>query len=136
MKLNSFKLLLATALLCFAVAPVAYSAAEKEPNLDANVDVNDKVSLARGAKYYANFCMGCHSLEFSRYNRVAADLGLTEADIKPLIFTRDDDDNIHKPGALMVNALRTKDAVRWFGIAPPDLTVIARSKGGGDWLYI
>ncbi len=135
MKLNSFKLLLAAAFLSLAVAPAAYSAAEKEPNLDANVDVSDKVSLARGAKYYANFCMGCHSLEFSRYNRVATDLGLTEADIKPLIFTRDDDDNIHKPGALMVNALRTKDAIRWFGIAPPDLTVIARSRGGGDWLY-
>ena len=61
MKLNSFKLLLAAAFLGLAVAPVAYSAAEKEPNLDANVDVSDKVSLARGAKYYANFCMGCHS---------------------------------------------------------------------------
>jgi len=135
MKLSSFKLLLATAFLSFAVIPAAFSAAEKEPNLDANVDVSDKVSLARGAKYYANFCMGCHSLEFSRYNRVAMDLGLEEADIKPLIFTRDDDDNIHKPGALMVNAIRTKDAIRWFGIAPPDLTVIARAKGGGDWLY-
>lgn len=135
MKLNSLKLLLATAFLSFSVAPVAYAAAEKEPNLDANVDVSDKVSLARGAKYYSNFCMGCHSLGFSRYNRVAADLGLEEADIKPLIFTRDDDDKIHKPGSLMVNAVRTKDAVRWFGIAPPDLTVIARSRGGGDWLY-
>ena len=135
MKLNSFKLLLASAFLSLAVAPVAYGASSGEPNLDAKVDVSDKVSLARGAKYYANFCMGCHSLEFSRYNRVAADLGLEEEDIKPLIFTRDDDDNIHKPGNLMVNALRTKDAVRWFGTAPPDLTVIARSKGGGDWLY-
>ena len=95
MKLNSLKLLLATAFLSFSVAPVAYAAAEKEPNLDANVDVSDKVSLARGAKYYSNFCMGCHSLGFSRYNRVAADLGLEEADIKPLIFTRDDDDKIH-----------------------------------------
>jgi len=135
MKLNSFKLLVAAAFLSVAVAPAAYSAADKEPNLEANVDLSDKVSLARGAKYYANYCMGCHSLGFSRYNRVAADLGMEEADIKPLIFTRDDDDNIHKPGALMVNAIRTKDAIRWFGIAPPDLTVIARSRGGGDWLY-
>ena len=135
MKLNSFKLLLAAAFLSVAAVPVAYSASSGVPNLDANVDLSDKVSLARGAKYYANFCMGCHSLEFSRYNRVAADLGMEEGDIKPLIFTRDDDDNIHKPGALMVNALREKDAVRWFGIAPPDLTVIARARGGGDWLY-
>lgn len=135
MKLTSLKLLLTAALLSFAIAPVAHAASGKEPNLDANVDLSDKVSLARGAKYYANYCMGCHSLEFSRYNRVATDLGMEEGDIKPLIFTRDDDDNIHKPGALMVNALRTKDAVRWFGIAPPDLTVIARSRGGGDWLY-
>ena len=135
MKLNSLKLLLAATFLSFAVAPVAYSASGGEPNLDANVDVSDKVSLARGAKYYANFCMGCHALGYSRYNRVAADLDLQEADIKPIIFTRDDDDKVHKPGALMVNALRTKDAIRWFGIAPPDLTVIARSRGGGDWLY-
>lgn len=135
MKLNSFKLLVAAAFLSFAVAPAAYSASSGLSNLDANVDVSDKVSLARGAKYYANFCMGCHSLEFSRYNRVAADLGLEEKDIKPLIFTRDDDDKIHKPGSLMVNAIREKDAIRWFGVAPPDLTVIARARGGGDWLY-
>jgi ubiquinol-cytochrome c reductase cytochrome c1 subunit len=135
MKLRSLKLLLAAAFLSFAVTPAVHSASSGVPNLDANVDVSDKMSLARGAKYYANFCMGCHSLEFSRYNRVAADLGLSEDDIKPLIFTRDDDDNMHKPGALMVNAIRTKDAMRWFGIAPPDLTVIARSRGGGDWLY-
>ncbi len=135
MKFNSLKLLLAAAFFSVAVAPVAYSASSGVPNLDADVDLSDKVSLARGAKYYANFCMGCHSLEFSRYNRVAADLGMEEGDIKPLIFTRDDDDNIHKPGALMVNALREKDAIRWFGIAPPDLTVIARARGGGDWLY-
>ncbi|MGB1309876.1 MAG: cytochrome c1 [Leucothrix sp.] len=135
MKLKSFKLLLGAIFLSLTAAPTAFSASSGQPTLDANVDVSDKVSLARGAKYYANFCMGCHSLEFSRYNRVAADLGLSEGDIKPLIFTRDDDDKIHKPGSLMVNAVRTKDAIRWFGVAPPDLTVIARSRGGGDWLY-
>ena len=50
-----------------------------------------KSSLQRGAKHYVNHCMGCHSLKFSRYNRVAADLGLTDEQVaKNLIFTRDD----------------------------------------------
>ena len=30
--------------------------------------------------------------------------------------------------------MRRKDAKAWFGVAPPDLSVIARSRGA-DWLY-
>ena len=133
MKLKSLKLLLAATVLSLTAAP-AFSAGSVEL-LDAQVNLDNKLSLARGAKFYANYCMGCHSLKFSRYNRVAADIGLEEADIKSIIFTRDDDNKIHKTGALMVNAIPTKDAARWFGTAPPDLSVITRARGGGDWIY-
>jgi ubiquinol-cytochrome c reductase cytochrome c1 subunit len=37
-------------------------------------------------------------------------------------------------GELMLVAMRKKDAKQWFGVAPPDLSVIARSRGA-DWLY-
>ena len=133
MKFKSLKLLLAATVLSLSAAP-AFSAGSVEL-LDAQVNLDNKLSLARGAKFYANYCMGCHSLKFSRYNRVATDIGLEEADIKSIIFTRDEDNKMHKTGALMVNAIPTKDAARWFGTAPPDLSLIARSRGGGDWIY-
>ena len=134
MKLKSFKLLLAATVLSFSAAP-AFSAGGGVELLDAQVNLDNKLSLARGAKFYANYCMGCHSLKFSRYNRVAADIGLEENDIKSIIFTRNDDNEINKTGALMENAIPIKDAARWFGTTPPDLSLIARSRGGGDWIY-
>ena len=134
MKLKSLKLLLAAAVLSFSAAP-AFSAGGSVQLQDAQVNLDNKLSLARGAKFYANYCMGCHSLKFSRYNRVASDLGLEEADMKSIIFTRNDDNEIDKTGALMNNAIPAKDAARWFGTAPPDLSLIARSRGGGDWIY-
>ena len=38
-----------------------------EPNL------HDKDSLQRGAKYFVNYCMGCHSLAYMRYERLSDD---------------------------------------------------------------
>lgn len=134
MKLKSLKMLLAATFLSVVAAP-AFSAGSSVPLMDAQVNLDNKVSLARGAKYYANYCMGCHSLKFSRYNRVAADIGLDEEDIKSIIFTRNADNEISKTGDLMESAIPAKDAARWFGTAPPDLSLIARSRGGGDWLY-
>ncbi|HFC92618.1 MAG TPA: cytochrome c1, partial [Leucothrix mucor] len=100
----------------------------------ADVDVHDKMSLLRGAKYFTNYCQGCHSLKFSRYNRVAADTGVTVKDIEAIIFTRDEDDEPTKTGSLMTNAIPAKDAAKWFGTAPPDLSLIGRSRGT-DWIY-
>jgi ubiquinol-cytochrome c reductase cytochrome c1 subunit len=63
-----------------------------------------------------------------RYNRLR-DLGLTEKQISDnLIFTG------QKPGGLMNTAMTKKEAKKWFGVPPPDLSVIARSRGA-DWLY-
>ena len=94
----------------------------------APVDLRDLPSLQRGAQVFVNYCLGCHSANYMRYNRLR-DLGLTEDQIKDnLMFTVD------KVGETMTIAMRTKDAAQWFGVAPPDLTVIARSRGA-DWLY-
>ena len=106
----------------------------KLDRLPADVNPNDPVSLQRGAQVYVNYCLGCHSAGYMRYNRLQ-DLGLTEQQIRDnLIFTG------AKVGELMKIAMDPKDAREWFGTPPPDLTVIARSRSssagsGADWLY-
>lgn len=94
----------------------------------APVNVHDNESLQRGARTFVNYCLNCHSASYMRYIRMQ-DIGLTEAQIKEnLLYAAD------KPGELMKVSMRTKEAKEWFGAAPPDLTVIARSRGA-DWLY-
>lgn len=101
----------------------------------ADVDVHNQGSLQRGVKYFANYCMGCHSLSYSRYNRVAKDLGLTDEQVsKNLIFTRDANGDPEKSGALMKNGISQKDSAEWFGAPPPDLTLESRLRGS-DWVY-
>ncbi len=95
----------------------------------ANTDVSDIEALQRGAAYYVNYCLGCHSAEYVRYNRLGADLGLTEAQlVENLMFTGE------RPFDTMTIAMNPDDATRWFGVAPPDLSLIARSRGT-DYLY-
>jgi ubiquinol-cytochrome c reductase cytochrome c1 subunit len=110
-------------------APAALLAAEVGYRLDhAPIDPRDVVSLQSGARTYANYCLGCHGLQYMRYNRLA-DLGLTEAQIRDnLMFTAD------KVGETMKAALSVKDGKTWFGVPPPDLSVVSRSRGA-DWLY-
>jgi len=117
-------------------APLAAAAAEsiKLDRLPANVNPHDPVSLQRGAQVYVNYCLGCHSLAYMRYNRLQH-LGLTEQQIRDnLIFTG------AKVGELMKIAMDPRESKEWFGTPPPDLTVIARSRSSGagsgaDWLY-
>ncbi|NIO42119.1 MAG: cytochrome c1, partial [Burkholderiales bacterium] len=93
-----------------------------------DIDRRDAVSIQRGARIFVNYCLNCHSASYMRYNRLQ-DLGLTEKQIRDnLIFS---DANI---GETMTVAMREKDGKNWFGVAPPDLSVIARSRGA-DWLY-
>ncbi|MGL4480612.1 MAG: cytochrome c1, partial [Aeromonas veronii] len=87
----------------------------------ANYDLSDKASLQRGAATFMNYCAGCHSTQYQRYNRVAADLEIPEELMKEnLIFTG------AKVGDLMKIAMSEKDAAKWFGAPPPDLTLVAR----------
>jgi ubiquinol-cytochrome c reductase cytochrome c1 subunit len=88
----------------------------------------DVVSLQSGARTYANYCLGCHGLQFMRYSGLK-ELGLTEDQVRDnLMFTAD------KVGEPIKATFNPKEAKQWFGVAPPDLSVIARSRGA-DWLY-
>lgn len=116
-------------LLVWCFIPLVAFASGPEMKLDkAPLRPTDKVSLQRGAQAFVNYCLTCHSAEYMRYNRMR-DLGLTENQISEnLIFTG------QKVGELMTVAMKKKEAKQWFGVAPPDLSVIARSRGP-DWLY-
>jgi cytochrome c1 len=134
MKQTIIKTLSVGLLAAFIASPVANANSGGVHLEAADVDVHDKMSLLRGAKYFTNYCQGCHSLKFSRYNRVAADTGVSDEQIKAIIFTRDEDDKPTKAGALMTSAIPPKDAEKWFGSAPPDLSLVGRSRGA-DWIY-
>jgi ubiquinol-cytochrome c reductase cytochrome c1 subunit len=115
--------------LLLSLVPALAGAAEAGFRLDrAPIDGRDLVSLQAGARTFANYCLGCHGAQYLRHNRLA-DLGLTDAQIKDnLLFTAD------KLGDPMRTAMGGKEAKDWFGVAPPDLSVIARVRGA-DWLY-
>jgi ubiquinol-cytochrome c reductase cytochrome c1 subunit len=97
--------------------------------MPARTDISDKASLQNGAKLFVNYCMGCHSAEFMRFSRIGQDLGLSDADLKQnLMFAAD------KVGEPMRIGMSKDAAVKFFGIMPPDLSVVARARGV-DWLY-
>jgi len=105
------------------------------PNDDITIDWDDKVSMQRGARTFVNYCMGCHEASYSRYNRVGADLEIDDVQvIENLIFTTDKYGSKTKVGALMTNTMSLDYAAEAFGVSPPDLSLIARSRGV-DWLY-
>ena len=116
-------------LLVLIFVPVAAWAAEVGYRLDrAPIDPRDQLSLQAGARTFVNYCLNCHGAQYMRYNRLT-DLGLTEAQIRDnLILTG------AKVGDTMKVALTANDGKAMFGAAPPDLTVISRSRGA-DWLY-
>ena len=95
----------------------------------ANTDINDRNSLQRGAKLFMNYCSGCHSIEFMRYNRLGQDLGLSDEQVaENLMFTG------KKVGDPITSAISKEASVKWFGTTPPDLSLVSRSKGV-DWIY-
>jgi ubiquinol-cytochrome c reductase cytochrome c1 subunit len=116
-------------LVALLFAPAALLAAETGQPLDrAPIDARDLVSLQSGARTFVNYCLNCHGAQYMRYNRLT-DLGLTEAQIRDnLMFAAD------RVGDTMRVAMTAKDGKAWFGVPPPDLSVIARSRGA-DWLY-
>jgi ubiquinol-cytochrome c reductase cytochrome c1 subunit len=120
------KLLAACAL---SLLPVLGFAAEGPATLPANVDLHDQASLQNGAKYFLNYCIGCHSLKYLRYNRLAADLGIDDANLRKHVLIGD-----AKPGDPIANALRPEDAQKWFGVPSPDLTLVTRWRSP-DWVY-
>ncbi|MDO9204915.1 MAG: cytochrome c1 [Methylotenera sp.] len=105
------------------------SFASTEVHLDkAPIDVSNHASLQRGARTFINNCLNCHSANYMRYNRLQ-DIGLTEKQIKEnLLFTAE------KVGDPMTATINKNDAKKWFGVAPPDLSVEVRARGA-DWVY-
>ena len=118
------------------VLPLKAVGAESEyacgsmPCDEITVDHSNKASLQSGAQLFMNYCFGCHSLQYQRYNRVAADLGIPE-DLFEANLKFDTD---VKMGALMNNAMDKGLAKQWFGATPPDLTLISRARQP-EWLY-
>lgn len=96
----------------------------------ADVDLTDKPSLQRGAKLFMNYCLGCHQMQFQRYERTFNDLGIPlDLGLEHLVFTKNT-----KVGEHIKNSMPEDDAKKWFGATPPDLTLEARLRGP-DWIY-
>ena len=99
------------------------------PLASADVDVDDQASLQRGAKVFTDYCLSCHSAKFVRFNRVADDLGMTEKQVMG---------NLNhlgvQFGGTMTAVMTEEYAKEAFGSVPPDLSLVARSRGV-DWLY-
>ena len=126
----------AAAAVLLALAPAGAGAAEAGYPLDQfpTAKLVDQGALQNGARLFVNYCLGCHSANLMRYNRLT-DIGLTEAQIRDnLMFTAE------KVGDPMRIAMAGRDAKEWFGALPPDLSLTARSRSsragsGSDWLY-
>ncbi|RQO76848.1 cytochrome c1 [Aquitalea sp. FJL05] len=112
------------------VLPVSGTVLANEgPTLEkAPIDIQDTESLQRGAQLFSNYCLSCHSASAMRYNRLE-DIGLSEEQIKANLLP-----DGAKIGDQMNVNMDKKDAKVWLGAAPPDLSLIARSRGA-DYLY-
>ena len=99
------------------------------------IDPHNKAALQRGAKTFVNYCLGCHSADYQRYNRMAKDLGLADDQVlNNMIFTTDEAGERTKVGSLMFNNMTKEYGKQAFGASPPNLSLTARSRGA-DWLY-
>ena len=96
---------------------------------EAGNEVANLPSLQRGARNFMSYCSGCHSLKYMRYSRLAEDLKITD---------KQRDELLVKPGQkfsdYIVSSMPAADAQDWFGKPPPDLSLVARSRGG-DWIF-
>lgn len=115
-------------ILLLALLPL-FAMANEEVALDkAPVDASNHESLQRGARTFVNYCLNCHSANYMRYNRLL-EIGLTEKQIKDNLLLAGE-----KVGDQMRVAINKNDAKKWFGAAPPDLSVEVRARGA-DWVY-
>ncbi|MEW6765985.1 MAG: cytochrome c1 [Pseudomonadota bacterium] len=96
---------------------------------EARVDLSDKAALQRGAQLFVDNCLSCHSAQYMRYNRIGQDLGWTDEEVKQRLIKGD-----AKVGETMSSGMPTAYAKNAFGVAPPDLSLTARSRGE-DWIY-
>lgn len=130
-------LIKAVTLLALLVPLVGWAAGGEDIKLDhVNIDLRNKASLQRGAHIFMNYCSGCHSLRYTRYSQLAKDIGVVDEDNEvledvvqsSLMFA---DASLQDP---IAPSMAPHDAAAWFGVTPPDLTLVARSRGA-DWIY-
>ena len=95
----------------------------------ADIQLDDREAIKRGAKLFVDYCLNCHSASLMRYSRIAQDLDMSSDEVRNQLITTG-----AKVGESMKVAIDEDDAKRWFGTAVPDLSVIARARGV-DWLY-
>lgn len=123
------KFLLAALLVVMSGLVAAAGGGHNEHIVDAPISLSDKAQLQRGAQLFVNYCYGCHSMKYLRYERMATDLDIPlELLAGNLMFNTD------KTGEPMRNALDPVQAKKWFGVVPPDLTLEAKLRGP-DWVY-
>ncbi|NOX93095.1 MAG: cytochrome c1 [Gammaproteobacteria bacterium] len=109
---------------------MSISAGGSDVMLDpADIQLEDRDAIKRGAKLFVNYCLNCHSANLMRYSRIAEDLGMSNDEVSSQLITTG-----AKVGDTMKVTIVEEDARRWFGTAIPDLSVIARARGV-DWLY-
>ena len=94
----------------------------------APINLHDRISLQRGAQIFVNHCLNCHSAAAMRYQRLT-DLGLTENQIRESVLF-----SAEKIGEPMTTVLDPREAKAFFGVVPPDLSLIGRSRSP-NWLY-
>ena len=118
---KSIKAFAALSALLFTVSIYAATEIELEPALNDPDNVN---SLQRGARNFMNYCSGCHSAQYVRFNTLGRDLNLSEEQlVNNLMF------NAEKTFETIAATMPMDEALRWFGQAPPDLSLIARARG-------
>ncbi|MEM9689836.1 MAG: cytochrome c1 [Pseudomonadota bacterium] len=125
---KSIKTLTLLALL-FAVTSVAYAAGGGKKYEPSGIQPDNIPSLQRGAANFMNYCSGCHSAQYVRYSTIGSHLGISdELLIQNLMF------NAEKTFDTIQVAMPYEGATRWFGKAPPDLSLTARAKSA-DYIY-
>ena len=124
------KRVLSSLVFAFALLASTAALAEEGGTLDAaHTNIHDVAAMQRGARTFFNYCVGCHSLEYMRYSRIAQDLDLSESQVMTNL-----DMTGGKFGDPVISAMPTDEAAQWFGKAPPDLSLEVAARGP-DWVY-
>ena len=111
------------------VPSFAFAAGSSYPKDHADIDLTDQASLQRGAQTFMNYCLGCHQMQYQRYQRTFEDIGIPlELGDKYLRFTG------NKVSDYITSPMPEEAAATWFGAPPPDLTLVSRVRGA-DWIY-
>ncbi|MBS0579914.1 MAG: cytochrome c1 [Proteobacteria bacterium] len=136
--MRSWRSLAVVALLVGNLAWAAEPATEGEAGAKAGADwkswradnnVTDMASVQRGARNFTSYCLGCHSLKYERWSRLGTDLS-----IPPALLQRDLIPPGDKDTQYILTTMPAEDAANWFGKTPPDLSLMARSRGK-DYIY-